>query len=124
MLSPQLGQKTENLYSFFLHSLFSFFSLLLENSTHIPACTVCFPEFAQTQNIRKQLSQLCSHLAAAASMTSLGISLSGNRTKALKRVKANACTQLAPVPKKYASQVAWILFQTVLLFGVGVGKAS
>lgn len=55
-------------------------------------------------------------------MTSLGIRLSGNQSKALKRVKANACTLLACVPKKHASQVAWILFQAVLLFGVGGGE--
>lgn len=124
MLSPP-GQKTENPYSFFLHSLFS---ILLENSTHIAACTACFPELAQTQCTRKlpQWSNFAvlppDCLAAAASMTSLGIRLSGNGAKALKRVKANACTLLACAPKKYASQVAWILFQSALLFGVGGGE--
>lgn len=56
-------------------------------------------------------------------MTSLGIRLSGNLPKALKRVKANnACPLLSRAPKKYASQVAWTFFQAVLLFGVGDGE--
>lgn len=34
-----------------------------------------------------------------------------------KRFKA--CALLACTPKKHASQVAWIFFQAVLLFGLG-----